>query len=238
MLLDIDGTLLDLAATPAAVIVPPDLPDLLRHLCTRLGGALALISGRPIEQVDALFSNVEFAVAGEHGAALRLAPGLPLERPALPEVPPGWREVARNLAAGHPGVLFEQKAHGFVLHFRNAEASGPALLAALQNLMAGGAHAEFALVSAVLAWEVRPAGVDKGRALRTLMQRRPYAGRIPLFVGDDATDDDAIRAARELGGFGFKVGSVFGSPRGVRDWLLSLVETDQQGTPEAPCAGS
>lgn len=227
-----------MAPTPAAVSVPPDLPDLLRSLSTRLGGALALITGRPIEQVDALFPNFQFAVAGEHGAALRPAPGLPLERPVLPEVPPSWRETAQNLADAHPGVLLEQKSHGFVLHFRKAEASGPALLAALQNLVAGGGHAEFALVPAVLAWEVRPAGADKGRALQKLMRREPYAGRIPLFVGDDATDDDAIRAARELGGFGFKVGSVFGSPRGVRHWLSSLVETGQNGTSEAPCAGS
>lgn len=237
LLLDLDGTLLDLASAPTEVRVPHGLPTLLCRLAARLGGALAVISGRPIEEVETLLPGLRIAIAGEHGAAIRRAPGLPLEHPSLPEVPLRWREAARTLAAAHPGVLLEDKPHGFVLHFRHAEAAGPALVAALEEFIAG-SRAGFVLVPAILAWEVRPAAADKGTAVRALLERPPYAGRIPLFVGDDVTDDDGIRAARELDGFGFQVAPTFGNAAGVRRWLLSLAEADDHGSAAAPCGGS
>ncbi len=236
LLLDLDGTLLELAPAPSAVQVPHGLPDLLGRLATRLDGALALVSGRPIEEVEALFPGLKIAVAGEHGAVLRRAPGLPLERPNLPEIPPDWRESVRTLAAAHPGVLLEEKPHGFVLHFRQAEASAAALFAGLEKLVAG-PRTGFVLVPAIMAWELRPAGVDKGIAVHHLLQRPPYAGRVPLFVGDDVTDDDGIRAARELGGFGFRVESTFGTAAGVRSWLLTLAEAGEHESAGAPCVG-
>ena len=237
LLLDLDGTLLDLAPVPSAVKVPPGLADLLHRLAARLDGALALVSGRPVAEVEALLPGLEIAIAGEHGAALRRAPGLPLERPNLPALPPDWREAARRLAAAHPGVHLENKSHGFVLHFRRAEDSGPALLAALEELIAG-SRGRFALVPAIMAWELRPASVDKGTAVHDLLGRAPYAGRIPLFVGDDVTDEDGIRTARELGGFGFQVAPTFGTAARVRSWLLSLAAVGEDGNKGEPCAGS
>ncbi|MGH7122461.1 MAG: trehalose-phosphatase [Acetobacteraceae bacterium] len=236
LLLDIDGTLLELAPAPSEVLVPPDLPDLLHDLAARLDGALALISGRRIEEIDALFPGLGIAVAGEHGAALRRAPDRPVERLELPRVPPILRAAARELAAAYPGVLLEEKPSGFVLHFRRAEAAGRALGAALDSMI-GGSGAGFVVAPAIMAWEVRPAGVDKGAAVHALLERAPYAGRIPLFVGDDATDDDAIRAARALGGFGFQVGSTFGTAASVRVWLRSLMEPGEYRSVGAPCAG-
>lgn len=236
LLLDIDGTLLDLAPTPSEVVVPPCLTDLLRRLAGKLGGALALISGRRIEEVDALFPGLGIAVAGEHGAALRRAPDRVVERPNLPAVPASWREAARRLAVANPGVLLEEKPLGFVLHFRRAEGAGPGLGAALDELV-GRTGAGFVVAPAIMAWEVRPAAADKGAAVRALFERLPYAGRVPLFIGDDTTDDDANRAARELGGFGFEVASTFGSPAGVRHWLRSIIEPGGYQSASAPCAG-
>jgi len=217
LLLDLDGTLLDLAPTPDSVVVPVGLPATLRTLRHRLAGALGIITGRPVETVDALLGDAPYAVAGEHGGAVRHAPGAALHRPPLPAPPAAWLEAAERLAAAHPGVLLERKARGFALHFRAVPDAGPALRGALATLLSG--SAAFELLPAHMLWEVRPHGIDKGKALRTLMEHAPFAGRKPVFVGDDVTDEDAIHAARALGGAGFQVDPVFGSPSGVRRWL-------------------
>ena len=217
LLLDLDGTLLDLAPLPDAVVVPPGLPDTLRTLRDGLGGALGIITGRPIETVDALLGDAPYAVAGEHGGAVRHAPGDALHRPPLPAPPAAWLDAAERLAAGHPGALLECKARGFALHYRGAPDAGPALRDALTALLSG--SPKFELLPAHMLWEVRPSGMDKGKALQELMARAPFAGRKPVFIGDDVTDEDAIRAARALAGAGFQVADAFGSPSGVRAWL-------------------
>ncbi len=217
LLLDLDGTLLDLAPRPDAVVVPAGLPDTLRTLRDRLGGALAIITGRPIETVDALLCDAPYAVAGEHGGAVRHAPGEAVQRPALPAPPAALLEAAEHLAAAHPGTLLERKARGFALHYRAVPEAGPALRDALSALLSG--STAFELLQAHMLWEVRPRGIDKGKALRSLMERTPFAGRKPVFIGDDVTDEDAISAARALGGAGFQVEPAFGSPSAVRAWL-------------------
>ncbi len=217
LLLDLDGTLLDLAPRPDRVVVPDGLPDTLRRLRDLLGGALGIITGRPIETVDALLGDAPYAVAGEHGGAVRHAPGETLQRPCLPSPPAAWLEAAERLAAAHPGALLEPKARGFALHFRAAPEAGPALRDALTALLSG--STAFELLPAHMLWEVRPCGVDKGKAAQMLMARAPFAGRKPVFIGDDVTDEDAIRAARALGGAGYQVADAFGSPSGVRTWL-------------------
>jgi trehalose 6-phosphate phosphatase len=217
LLLDLDGTLLDLAPRPDAVVVPAGLPETLRALRDRLGGALGIITGRPIDTIDTLLGDAPYAVAGEHGGAIRHAPGEAVRRPALPAPPAEWLAAAERLAASHPGVLLERKARGFALHFRAAPEAGPALRDALTAMLSGSPG--FELLPAHMLWEVRPSGMDKGKALRALMAHAPFAGRKPVFVGDDVTDEDAIRAARALGGAGFQVDEAFGSPSGVRAWL-------------------
>jgi trehalose 6-phosphate phosphatase len=199
------------------VVVPSGLPATLRTLRDRLGGALGIITGRPVETVDALLGDAPYAVAGEHGGAVRNAPGETLHRPPLPAPPAAWLEAAEHLAAAHPGTLLEHKARGFALHFRAVPEAGPALRDALAALLSG--STAFELLPAHMLWEVRPRGMDKGKALRALMQRAPFAGRKPVFIGDDVTDEAAIDAARALGGAGFQVDPVFGSPAGVRTWL-------------------
>jgi trehalose 6-phosphate phosphatase len=224
LLFDLDGTLLDIAPTPAAVVVPPGLLDALGALRGALGDAVAVVSGRPVDEIEALLDSAPYAVAGEHGGAIRHAPGAALERPDLPVVPPGWLERAERAAAGTPGVLLERKAHGFVLHYRLAPAAGPALQQAVLAMLADGG-AEFTVMPARKAWEVRPRAADKGRAVLRLMARPPFAGRVPVYVGDDVTDEDGMRAARQLGGIGLKVQDRFGDAAGVRAWLGDLARS-------------
>jgi trehalose 6-phosphate phosphatase len=209
--------LLDIAPTPDSVVVPAGLLDALRRLVGRLDGALAVVSGRPVAQVDALLQGIPTAVAGEHGGAIRYAPGGALERVALPGAPTEWLAAAERMEAAKPGVLLERKERGFVLHYRAVPELGPMLKAELQALIAGSQH--FALMQARKAWEVKPRGADKGTAVTALMARPPFAGRLPIFIGDDVTDEDGMVVARAMGGFGLRVGQAFSDPAAVREWL-------------------
>ena len=223
LLLDLDGTLLDIAAAPEVVVVPPELPDLLRRLRARLGDALAVVTGRPVTQIDALLGDAPFAVAGEHGGAVRHAPGAPLRRADLPELPPGWLDAAAAAAAAHPGARLEAKARGFVLHYRQAPEAGPALRQAAQGII-GARAAEYVLLPAHMAWEAKPRGADKGTAVAALLRAAPFLGRVPFYVGDDVTDEDGMRVARAHGGVGLRVDTAFGDPAGVRRWLALQAE--------------
>jgi trehalose 6-phosphate phosphatase len=217
LLLDMDGTLLDIAPTPDSVVVTPDLPPTLVRLRQRLGGAVAVITGRPVEQIDALLPGVVPTVSGEHGGALRAAPGAALTRAPLPDLPGGLLDAAAGIAAAHPGVILERKARGFVLHYRPVPAAGPAVQGALAAIVAP--HPAFQLLASHMAWEVRPRGADKGSAVLAVMALPVFAGRLPVFIGDDVTDQDGMRPARALGGAGLFVPEVFGDAAGVRAWL-------------------
>ena len=220
LLLDLDGTLLDIAPTPGTVHVPPGLMASLAALRDALGGALAVVTGRPIDQVDGLLPGVPYAVAGEHGGAIRLRPGGEVMRAVLPDPPVAWVIEAARIVGRHPGAMLEQKQRGFVFHYRAVPEAGPALREAAAALIAPEAD-RFQMLSALMAWEVRPRGVDKGSAVRALMAEAPFAGRRPVFVGDDVTDEDGMEAARMLGGTGLRVDQWFGTAGGVRDWLAA-----------------
>ncbi len=220
-LLDFDGTLVDIAPTPEQVVVPAGLADALARLRDRVGGALAIVTGRPIAQIDALLPDIPYAVAGEHGGASRHAPGAAVHVPPLPELLDGWREASEAIAASHPGTLLESKRHGFVLHYRTAPQHGTALHEVLSALIAP-ADGRFRMLGAKMAWEIRPDGIDKGGAVRALMAHPPFAGRLPVFVGDDVTDEDGIAAAVALGGVGLRVPEAFGEPTDVRAWIARL----------------
>lgn len=218
LLLDLDGTLLDIAATPGSVVVPDGLVGALLTWRSRLGGALAVVSGRPIDQIDALLPDVPTAVAGEHGTAIRYRPDGPIERPFLPRPPAAWFDAATALTQAHPGTLLEIKERGFAVHYRAVPDAGPGLGIALTALIAPYAE-DFALLPARMAWEVRPAAVHKGTAVARLMERAPFLGRLPVFIGDDVTDEDGITEARRRGGVGLRVPEAFGDAAGVRAWL-------------------
>lgn len=222
LLLDMDGTLIEIAPTPDAVIVPPGLTDTLRRLRHQLDGALAVISGRPIAQIDALLGDAPYAVAGEHGGALRRAPGEAVDRHAVPDLPPEAFARAEQAIAAVPGSLLERKSHGLVLHFRRAPAAEAALRTTAEAIAA--LAPGLIVMPASMAWEVKPSGIDKGRAVTALMQHPPFQGRTPVYIGDDVTDEDGMRAARDLGGLGLRVQEYFGDPAGVRAWLAGAVK--------------
>lgn len=217
LLLDLDGTLLDIAPTPDSVVVPPGLTDALRMIRDQLDGALAVITGRGIDDIDSLLGYVPHAVAGEHGAAVRPAPGAAIERADLKSVPRSWLERGAILEAAYPGSVFEQKPHGFGLHFRLAPDAGAAIHEALARLVAD--SEDFWLTPGHMLWEIRPRGIDKGDAVTRLMRSAPFLGRVPVFIGDDVTDEDAMHVARAMGGAGLRVQDVFGDAAGVRAWL-------------------
>ena len=217
LLLDLDGTLLDIAPRPDAVRVPPGLAEALAVLRDRLGQALAIVTGRPVEQIDGLLPGIPTAVAGEHGAAIRHDPDADIVRADLPAPSAAWLAQAAAWAAAHPGVLLERKQRGFVLHYRAAPSLGEVLRQELQAMLA--TDPAFALQPALMAWEVRAHGVDKGTAVTALMARGPFSGRLPIFIGDDTTDEDGMRVARAMGGAGLRVADAFGDPAAVRAWL-------------------
>ena len=217
LFLDFDGTLVEIAPRPDAVQVQPGLPRLLQRLATGLNGALAIVSGRPLRDLDH-FLPVPIAKVGDHGATLRPVPGQPSESPDLPGAPGAWRERAATLLERFPGTLIEDKEHGFVVHYRLAPAAGPEAKALLDELVAE-APGAFTLLEARMAWEVRPLGASKGTAVRSLMNRAPFAGRRPVFIGDDVTDEEGMAVAREFGGLGLRLQDAFGEPEALREWL-------------------
>ncbi len=220
LFLDLDGTLIDIAPTPDSVVVPPDLPPVLHGLRARLSDALAIVTGRPISQVDALLPGVAYAIAGEHGGAIRIAPGAVITRAEVPEVPVAWLAEAEALVAAHPGSILERKSRSFVLHYRLAPPAGPIFKQALDDMLDASSH--HVVGASHMAWEVKPTGIDKGRAVDVLMALAPFAGRVPVFIGDDVTDEDGMRAARAHGGMGLRVQTHFTDAAGVRRWLASL----------------
>lgn len=223
LLLDFDGTLVDIAPAPELVVVPDELRRSLARLRDRLGGALAIITGRPLDQIDGFLPGIPHAVAAEHGALLRRRPGGQVERADLAEVPRAWFTEAEAFAAAHEGVRLERKSSGFVLHFRAAPDAGDDARALLQRL-AETAPDRFHVLSAKMAWELRASGADKGSAVEALMAEPPFRGRMPFFIGDDVTDEHGIEAARRLGGGGVLVPEAFGEPADVREWLRQLAE--------------
>lgn len=233
LFLDIDGTLLDLAPEPQAVQVPPGLVARIRALALGLDGALALVSGRPLSDIDRFFP-AGFDAAGTHGAQWRLggtetAPGPEIEA-ALAEITTLLREGTDAL----PGVLLERKPHAIALHYRLA----PEHSAQVRSLAGRAAQAlgpAFRLQEGKQVVELLPAQAGKGAAIGRFMGRPPYAGRTPVFVGDDRTDEDGFALVNALAGLSIRVGDGgqtqarfrLHSPTAVRDWLAGLVASLQ-----------
>ncbi len=227
LLLDLDGTLLDIAPTPDAVVLEPATARHLALLHKGLDGALAVVSGRRLDDIDRILAPLRLPAAVEHGALLRLHPDEEARRGPLPEPLPAWRDRAQDFVDARPGMLFEPKTVGFVLHFRRAPEHGEEARAFMESL--AGENPAFEVLQASMAWEMRPRGVDKGVGVRALMAEPPFAGRMPVFIGDDDTDKDGIAAAEALGGMGFLVPDAFGGPAEVRAWLASLAEGLERG---------
>ena len=202
LFLDFDGTLVEIVERPDAVQVDAALTMLMARLADKLQGRLAIISGRPRAEIDALFGGRRFAVGGSHGLELRWSDGR-LDAPiADSRFEPVIAEM-RLLAAAHPGAMVEEKPFGVALHYRGAPEAEASCRALAQRLAS---EAGLSLQAGKMVVELRLAGADKGTALDAFMARPPMRGTQPVFIGDDLTDEDAFVAAARAGGHGISVG--------------------------------
>ena len=230
LFLDVDGTLLDIAPTPSEVIVPPKLPELLMSISKGLDGALAILTGRQLAEIDALFAPAQFIGGGVHGAELRTTPGGPIIRAAT-ALPDALVDELKRLADRLPGIMAEPKGPGFAIHYRQAPELKDAVEAAIRALVAQYPE-DLVLCPGRKLFEIIPRGYSKGSALRTLAGLPTFAQRTPIMIGDDVGDLPALAAAEKLGGVGLRVaGGHFGQadfdlrgPNGVVAWLQDLSE--------------
>ena len=230
LFLDIDGTLLDMARTPEAVVVPVELRSTLARLHDELDGALAFVSGRSLSTIDQLFMPLQTAAVGCHGAEMRGADGV--VRLLSHPIPDPVRAIFHDLTGEHPGTLLEDKTYALSLHYRLAPEAKAMLEAAMENYAPDFARENIAIQHGKWVIDARLRGIDKGAGVRALMQQAPFRGRAPVFGGDDTTDMDVFHILPELGGHGFSVGRPFegvdyefSSPGAVRQWLNRLAET-------------
>ncbi len=231
MFLDVDGTLLDLAERPDAVEVQAGLLDDLIAVECALSGALALVSGRPIAELDRLFAPVRLRASGVHGAEIRYAPDgatIPLTQNRLPET--AWNDLLRVIRA-FPGAFAENKGVSFSVHYREAGIEVGKLVAALSGFMGRFPGADLELLAGHRVFEVKPSGFNKGMAIDRFMSGVPFVGRIPVFVADDPIDRPGFETALALGGLAMSVGETmpglsgsFSSPGAVRAWLHGLCQ--------------
>jgi trehalose 6-phosphate phosphatase len=227
--LDIDGTLLDIADTPDAAEATRGEKALVRRLHDAAGGALALVSGRTLEAIDELFAPLKLPAAGQHGFERRDAAGrrhrhrFPVERlrPLAAEL--------RAFAELHEGLVLEDKGASLALHYRLA----PQLAEAAREAVTRAAAPLDGLLkvqAGKMVWELRPAGRDKGMTIGEFLGEPPFAGRTPVFIGDDVTDEDGFRAVNRIGGHSIKVGGghtearwQLADPAAARAWLQGCV---------------
>jgi trehalose 6-phosphate phosphatase len=229
LFLDVDGTLLDIAETPESVRVPDDLKRLMLELNLKLDGAVALVSGRSIDNLDALFAPLRLTASGVHGCERRDASGT-LVRPIIdPVALAAVREELERYVALHPGLILEDKGFGLALHFRLVpQMSGDVLM--LMRSMCHRLGPTFTLQAGKCVLEIRPTGFSKGTSIAAFMQEAPFKGRMPVFLGDDVTDEDGFAVVNDLGGISIKVGDApstlakrrLGGVREVHRWLHGL----------------
>lgn len=219
--LDIDGTLLDIAPTPEAIVVPRGLADQLAALAAKLDGAVALVTGRSIARVDALFEPHRFPVAGLHGAEMRLPDG-GLVEPALSYAFFAVKEELHNRSEALRGVVFEDKGAAVALHFRLAP-HHEAAVGALMQQAAATIGESWVLQDGKMVVELKPARSGKGKALERLMATAPFRGRYPIAVGDDLTDEEMFTVATAAGGAAIRIGDAT-APTAARAWIGSPTE--------------
>jgi trehalose 6-phosphate phosphatase len=234
LFLDIDGTLAEFAATPREVRVDRQLIEALPFLRARHGGALALVTGRSITDVDRIFPELGVPVAGQHGCERRDAQGKLHLHASDPAVLRKLRELFAAFAARHPGLLLEDKGATVALHYRQLpELAGHVHSVARSTFDEAGGEG-YSLWEGKELVEIRPDGRDKGKAIVDFMRELPFAGRMPVFVGDDVTDEDGFSAVDALGGWSVKVGA--GHTRAqyrlldiaaARRWLLTSASIEQ-----------
>lgn len=231
LFLDIDGTLIDIASTPTDVHVPSSLIGLLKQLQARFGGALAVVTGRQIEDVDRLFNPLRLAASGVHGCEIRYRPDAAVERQSS-TISADHIAAISVIAARYPGVMIEPKGTGVAVHFRNVPHNGAELQHDLQSYFSN-QSAQLVVAHGRMVFEILPTGFSKATAVASLWQRAPFAGRRPVMIGDDVGDIPAFDFAQRAGGvalrvagehFGFEKAELSG-PSAVRDFLGQLIDS-------------
>jgi trehalose 6-phosphate phosphatase len=233
VLLDIDGTLLDLAPTPREVWVPPGLAKTLRRLLERTGGALAMVSGRSLNDIDLIFAPDQFPAVGGHGAEMRIRG----DSEAVSPAPSMDKELKRRLAAIaklSPGILLEDKGYSLALHYRLAPHAEKAIYEAVSLIRADLPNAPIEVLPGKCVCEIKHAGFNKATGVRELMMHEPFKGRRPFFIGDDVTDESVFAIMPDMDGLAFSVGrraqgvaGHFDSPGDVREFLAHLLDDER-----------
>ncbi|SDI64019.1 MULTISPECIES: trehalose-phosphatase [Bradyrhizobium] len=237
VLLDIDGTLLDLMPTPREVWVPPGLAKTLRRLLERTGGALAMVSGRSLNDIDLIFAPDQFPAVGGHGAEMRIRG----DSEAVPgHAPPMDKELKRRLAAIaklSPGILLEDKGYSLALHYRLAPHAEKAIYEAVSLIRADLPNAPIEVLPGKCVCEIKHAGFTKATGVRELMMHEPFKGRRPFFIGDDVTDESVFAIMPDMDGLAFSVGrrakgvaGHFDAPDDVRQFLAHLLDDERDAT--------
>jgi trehalose 6-phosphate phosphatase len=222
LFLDIDGTLLDIAMSPNSVVVPDSLVPLLARTRAWLDGALAIVSGRPLDQIDQLMAPLILPCAAEHGAILRMTDSI-VESSAASAMPSSWATRLLSATKDWEGIFVEKKDRGLAVHFRKCPSREDDVRKLVENVV-GENPQEFEILPASKAFEIRRRGLTKGKAVQHFMSYPPFTGRVPVFIGDDVTDQDGFRAAEAMGGIALDVHIAFaGKPSEVLRWLESGV---------------
>ncbi len=205
LFLDFDGTLVDIAPTPGRVRVAPDLPRMLSDLARQLDGALAVVSGRPLDDLARMLAPFSGAIAGQHGLERRNGGGCAMRRPVPPELDQ-FRPMLAGFAARHEGVLFEDKGGSLALHYRRMPSLGENCRALIRCL-ARTSKGKLEALDGKMVVELRSCLVNKGRVIAEFLGEAPFRGRVPVFVGDDITDEDGFVVVDRAGGISVHVGS-------------------------------
>lgn len=229
ILLDIDGTLLDIAPKPHDVLVSPDLRRMLVRLAHRLGGALGLISGRSLADIDYIFDPLRLAVVGGHGAEIRTSPEAKPYRMQASPLDPALKRRFIEIGELDQGIIIEDKDYSLAIHYRLAPKMGGAVIKSVAAICEKYGCDGLSILPGKSVIEIKPRGFDKGSGLQELMSFAPFAGRTPVFVGDDVTDEAAFAMLPHFSGIGVSVGGIvpgatfnFDGPKDVRLWLHRL----------------
>jgi trehalose 6-phosphate phosphatase len=233
ILLDVDGTIVDFAPTPREVFVSSGLRQTLQYLLERTGGALALVSGRPLKELDLLFAPLQLPAVGGHGAEMRPTPtGVVHHFGAKPLSKDLKRRLATIAAAG-PGIILEDKDYSLAIHYRLAPEKEAIIRDAVLEICEEAAAASVEVLPGKFVFEIKSSGYDKGTAVRQLMRYRPFKARRPIFIGDDTTDEAAFAVIPEFNGTGISVGrripgaaDCFETPHDVRTWLEQVSQLE------------
>ena len=225
-LLDIDGTLLDLALTPHDVQVPSSLRRTLAKLQERTDGAVALVSGRSLSDIDLIFAPLKLSAVGGHGAEIRVTPGSKPNGTRSPFLDKKTRSRLIEVAEVDEGVIMEDKGYSVALHYRLAPDKRRAIEDAVATICGELPAGAVEILPGKAVIEIKKGGFNKGTALRHLMAHVPFAGRRPIFIGDDVTDEAAFAVVPEFDGIAISVGRMvpgvsqrFETPGDVRRWL-------------------